>query len=77
MPVGTTYLKCIVCFNLLHQLCGKLKGIYEKQPLDSIKYTCESCLKCKICSNRLKNQEYVIEDKNIFCLKCHKNFKNN
>lgn len=30
-----------------------------------------------MCSNRLKNQEYIIEDKNIFCLKCHKDFKNN
>jgi hypothetical protein len=61
----------------LHLICGRLKGFPDRLPGEGGKYTCESCLKCRMCSNRLKNQEYVIEERSIFCLKCHKDYKNN
>lgn len=75
MPVKKEYLKCGVCGHFFHSICGKLKG--SSQAATEGKYTCENCVKCRMCSNKLKNQEYVVEEKNTFCTKCYKDYKNN
>lgn len=76
MAVRDNFLRCLACKNVYHPICGRLRGLSEEAYSEE-KYTCENCLKCRICSATLKSQEYCVKDSNIFCVNCFKDYTKN